>query len=81
MFAACTVVLVFPRVFCLLSLVYFSCHVRKFTEACTKGDRSNRGVYQRRELLYQSRSVYRPLNFRQQRVYFMYHIVLCVHLK
>ena len=51
MFVACTVVLVFPFVFCLLSLMYFSCHVHKLTEADTKGDRSDRGVYQMRDLL------------------------------
>ena len=65
---------VFPLVFCLLSTVYFSSLVREFAEAGTKGDRGAIGVLMR-ELLYQGNSVHRFLNFRQRRVYFMYHLV------
>ena len=73
MFAACTVLLDFSFVFCLLSIVmHFSRLARKLpkqvrTAICVIG------MYQMRELLYQGMSIRRSLNFRQRRVYSMYH--------
>ena len=61
--------------FCILSIeVYFSCLVRKFAEAGTKGDRGAIGVLMR-ELMHWVRSMHGPLEFRQRRGYFMYHLV------
>ena len=52
MFAACTVVLVFSLVFCLLSIVvYFSCLVRKLPKQVQKAI-GEIEMYQMRELLY-----------------------------
>ena len=44
MFAAYTVVLVFPLVLCLLSACVFFPPCPQFAEAGTKGDKSNRDV-------------------------------------
>ena len=44
MFAACSVVLVFPLVFCLLSAYVFFPSCPQIAEAGTKGDRSDRDV-------------------------------------
>ena len=51
MFAMRTVLLVFPLLFCLLPIVYFSRHVRKFAETGTKGDKGAIGALMR-ELLH-----------------------------
>ena len=67
---------VFPLVFCLLSIVvYFSRLARKLPKQVRKTI-GVIGMYQMREVLYQSRSFYGPLDFRQRRVYSMYHFVL-----
>ena len=68
LFARC-----FPLVFVCLLLLYFSCYVRNLPKQVQKAIGAI-GMYQKRELLYQDRSVYRHLDLHNEG-YSLYNFV------